>query len=356
MGRVLKWAGGIVLILVLVASFFIVRTLVRGGTFTEIEPHFAGTCTTVDGVPGGEDLLIDRGTRTVYVSAYDRRAVAAGNDINGGIYAFFLDDEKPVLKPLEIAGRPQSFRPHGISLYSGEGGTKRLFVVNHPADGRQTVEIFDLTGAGLRHVATVEDPETIISPNDVVGVGPAAFYVSNDAGNPPGLMRQIERYGGFAVSTVAYFDGEIVRTVVDGLAMGNGINVSNDGNTIYVAETLGETLHMYDRDSETGALSERDSVNLGSGLDNIDVAADGSLWIASHPKMLRVIAHAADPDEPAPSQVIKVTVEDGQGGTADEIYLSDGEPLSGASTAAVLDGTMIVGAIFDPEILICELP
>ena len=134
-------------------------------------------------------------------------------------------------------------------------------------------------------------------------------------------------------------------------------NVSADGKTLYVAETQDHTLRMYDRSIETGALALREVVDLGTAVDNIDVRADGSLLIGAHIRILDFLEHAGDENIFAPSQVLLVVPgTDGQGGAAGTIYLNDGKELSASSVAAAYKDTMLIGAVFDPRILACDMP
>lgn len=40
--------------------------------------------------------------------------------------------------------------------------------------------------------------------------------------------------------------------------------------------------------------------------------------------------------------------------TVDEIYLNNGEPLSGSGVAAVFGDTILIGSVFDPRPLLCN--
>jgi arylesterase/paraoxonase len=125
---------------------------------------------------------------------------------------------------------------------------------------------------------------------------------------------------------------------------------------IYIAETLGFTVRFFDRDAATGALKERDHLYLGTGLDNIDVDAAGTLWIAAHPHMLDFLAHAGDPAKLSPSQVLRVSPPGAEKREARQVYLGLGSEISGSSVAAVHQGRMLIGAVFEPKYLNCAAP
>jgi len=158
-------------------------TLKAGGAFTTIETNNDLSCTQELGVPGTEDLVIDRSTGVVFVSSHDRRAELAfmgeKNDLRGGIYAY--DPGRPSLGFAELTAvkedgaGPQGFRPHGLSLYTAPDGARTLMVVNHPDGVKNTVEIYDVIDAEdkenalprLAYQTTVTSPLSV-NPNDRV--------------------------------------------------------------------------------------------------------------------------------------------------------------------------------------------
>ena len=111
---------------------------------------------------------------------------------------------------------------------------------------------------------------------------------------------------------------------------------------------------MFDRDIESGDLTLRDTVKLGTGADNIEIDADGSLWIGAHPKLLTFVKHAKDQSLPSPSQVLRIRVSPEGDYKVDEIYLEDGTTLPGSSVAAVYGNKVLVGGVFAPRFLVCE--
>jgi len=347
--RIVRVAVAVFLVAVLALAY---RVVTRSGMFARIEPHFAGTCRVVPGVVGAEDVTIDPDQRVAYLSAQDRRALRGKEGPRGEIYLLPLDDERAAPVPL-TGGQPRDFHPHGISLWRGEDGLRRLFVINHRSDGRHTVEVFDIAEAALSHTRTVHYSE-LVSPNDLVAVNGDRFYATNDRGvAEPGLRQTLELYLALPWSTVSYFDGRQGHFAARGFAMANGIARSADGHTIYVAECLGRAVRVYARNPISGELAERQRISLPACPDNIEVDEHGKLWVATHPRLFDLVGHAQDPSKRAPSQVFRVDPESGR---AEEVYASGGDPLSAASTAAVLGRTMVLGAIFDPHVLVCSLP
>jgi arylesterase / paraoxonase len=345
------------LVLVAAVAAFVVRTLYLAGTFRSIEPHFAGTCRLIEGPVGPEDLTIHPRTGVAYVSASDRRAVAAGKPVPGAIYSYDTNVEDAV--PVNLTpDAGVSFQPHGISLWSGGDGPDVLFVINHPPAGTgfptNTVEIFDVEPDRLVHRATLTDPQ-LIMPNDLVAVGPDRFYLTNTHGNRPGLWQTIETYLQLGRAKVLYYDARGFRPVLEGQVLPNGINVSRDGRTLYVASTTLRSLLVYDRDPATGNLTPRDTVFLGSGPDNIEVDDEGALWIGAHPKLLRIVAYRDDPTALPPSQVLRVEPKADGKWDVREIYLNDGTEIAGASVATAHGKHLFIGQIYANGFLDCTM-
>lgn len=363
--RAIMFGLAIVLIAALGVGLYIFRIMVDLGSFREIEAHFDGTCERMDGFAGGtEDLIIDRETGWVFVSAFDRRAEIENPDaqVRGAIEVFQLNAGSAA--PLDITpATPTDFRPHGISFYNGPEG-KRLFVINHRADGTQAIELFDMTYSAsglpaLTYVETITDP-LIVSPNDLAAVGPRSFYVGNDFSTPDrdGLAYLAEAYLRLNRTTLVYYDGQRGAIAARGLTYANGVAVSEDGETLYLGETTDGALRIYDRNTATGALTQRPGaeglLQLGTGVDNIDIDAAGRVWVTAHPQLFKVVDLAADPAVLSPAQVLMLTPEGDTGGTVAEVYMGTGELASGPATTAYHEGRMVIGVIFDPYVVVCD--
>jgi arylesterase/paraoxonase len=351
--RRLKWVITGIVVVVIALGVLVARTFWEAGEFKEIAPHFSGECRPIPGVLSSEDITIHPQTGVAFISSDDRRARMGGDPSeHGAIYAFDVNSETPDLREL-TAGFEKQFRPHGIGLLGQEDGGPSLFVVNHREEGHY-VEIFDHTGNELVHRRSVQGP-LMHSPNDVLPVGSEAFYVTNDHGNAPGWGRTLEDYLQLSRSYVLHYDGRAFRVVAEDLNYANGINRSRDGETVYVSATLAGEIYVYDRDVATGDLELRRGIDLGTGVDNIELDNDGHLWLGAHPKLLTFVRHAKDPGVLSPSQVLKVGLGEDGHYRVDEIYLNDGEALSGSSVAAVFQGTLLVGSVFDDRFLMCTL-
>ena len=344
-----------VLVLVLVTAGLALKTFYDAGEFKKIEPHFNGQVETIGGVLSSEDITIHTRAAMAFISSDDRRAHLAEKNQprQGAIYGFGLDSVNPI--PVNLTkdfSRP--LNPHGIGCWTAQNGDLSLFVVNHDRDGH-FVEIFDYRGDKLVHRRSVSGG-MMHSPNDVLPVGPDAFYVTNDHGNSTVLGRMAEDYLQLARSYVLYYDGKNFRKVAQAISYANGINISPDRRTVYVAATVGKKIYVYDRNRNTGDLTLRRTIDAGTGVDNIEIDQYGNLWIGCHPKLLTFVKYSKNPAALSPSQVIKVNVNAAGQYDVREIYLDDGRLLSGSSVAAVFEDKLLIGSVFDERFLLCRLP
>ncbi len=326
------------------------------GALVAIDPLLVDKCTRLDIAPGTEDIAIDHNSGIVFVGAGDRRSWYAGTqDSNGyknknGIYAF--DPQKPGSLKLVSPPDMKPFLPHGISLWQGPVGERRLFVVNHPGDGREIVELFSVANDNmLTHIESIYFDE-MYSPNDIVAVGPRQFYATNDRAYDVGIAATLELYLSLPLSDAVYFDGKTGRTIQKGLMYANGINQSKDGKTIYIAEFLRRTVTSYDRDIETGKLTQKRRYKLNTGPDNIDVSSDDIVWVTGHPKALAFQDHAEDSSKISPSHVVRINPENAEISNA---FISTYGEINGSSIGAVDRGKLYVGAVFESHILSCPI-
>jgi arylesterase/paraoxonase len=329
-------------------AHFVSNIVPASGVLLDLKPLLVDRCTRVEVFPGTEDVTIDPDTGFAFVSASDRRAARAGRPVRGGVFTVELTAGHAVanVTPAE----PADFQPHGISLWKGPDGDKRLFVINHPAAGGHAVEIFGVgEGGTLAHLETVAF-EAMHSPNDVVAIGPRQFYATNDHGFREGVLGMLEAWLALPFASAVYFDGSEGRVVQRGLVYANGINLSADGSTVYIAEVLERRIGFYARDAKTGDLRHLRSEAVATNPDNIEVARDGALWIGGHPRIFDFLAHSKDPAAIAPSQVLRLDPATGQTTT---VFLDTGGRLNASSVGAMWNGPLVVGAVFDGHVLVC---
>ncbi len=346
-------------------SFTWFRTASRAGEFTTLVPVFDGTCTDVGGLPGSEDIAIDRKAGRMFVASDDRRATAAGTAKRGGVYILPIRGAEAIPAHTDAtAGIPSAFHPHGISSFIDGTGKATVMVVNHPKGFNDysgtTVEIYDaVENNALVHRRTVVIPG-LIRINDIVATGPDSFYATSESDL---ALRSVSEALSIITNSdtsgaVWYFDGRAGKKVDGGIGFANSLALTPDGKTLYVSGTTSRAIFIYDRDIATGAIMRRDVAFIGTGADNLDVEDDGRVWIAAHPKLLSFIQHASNPAKPSPSQIIVLEpASNGKGGKVDQIYLKDGSDGFSGASVAVRDGdTMVLGSVFEAGIRVCKLP
>ena len=338
-------------IIVILLAIFVLKTLRDAGEFKTLTAHCDCTCTSVKGAAGPEDITVDPELKITLISADDRRAAQRGERVQGAIYAYYLASPARPLKNLT----PRlnfDFHPHGIYLYRSKN-KRLLFVVNHRDDGH-FIEIFTLKDMRLHHLESISGP-LMTSPNDLIAVGPRQFYVTNDHGATTPLGKKAENYLQLAISYVLYYNGKEFRKAAGDIAYANGIALSNDGKTVYVASPVGCLIQVFDRDKEAETLQYRESIDLGTGVDNLDVDEKGNIWAGCHPKLLTFVKHQNDPSKLAPSQILKILPAGKGDYEVKEIYLNNGEELSGSTVAVLYRNRMLIGSVLDDHILDCTL-
>ncbi|GIV33286.1 MAG: arylesterase [Chitinophagales bacterium] len=332
---------------------FILKTLRDAGEFKKLRPHFAGIISRVEGVVGAEDITIARDKAIAYISSDDRYAAIKGRPAQGGIYGLRLDIAGA--EPFLLKRIPeQEIHPHGISYYLSPSGEAFLFVVDHTG-GRQAILIYQFQGDSILALKRIIHHPMLVSPNDITAVDEDKFYCTNDHGSAGKVSKMLEDYLQLQRSHVVYYDGKQLRVVAKGIGFSNGIQVSKDGKEVYVAATTEKRVHVYERGTD-GGLTLKTSIDLHTGVDNIELDYSGNLWIGCHPKLLTFVRHAADTSRQAPSQVIRVVRHADGSFTSDEVFLNSGNALSGSSVAAVYKDILLIGPVLERHFLRCTLP
>ena len=350
MGRKIFIAAFSVFIIIAV---FVLYQLSHLGAFLKVRNLNNANCSILANLPGPEDLQIDHKKEILYFISYNRWAPMRGAHVRGGIYS--LDLKAPQAGPKLICpDQVEDFHPHGFSLYQDNEGDNLLFVINHRQDGRQTVEVFATQlNDQLQHLETIESRLTKW-PNDLVAVGPRQFYLTDINRPYNGIGLKIDALLQLRKGRVVYYDGSDFQIVAENLSFPNGINLSNDGKSVYVSETLAGNINIFQRDHASGRLNLLNSHFVRVGVDNITVSQDGSLLVAVQPNLIALAKHFKNPQATSPSQVLKIRINE-EGYDFQEIYSSSGVQLSGGSVAALYKNKLIIGSASESKILSCEL-
>ena len=200
----------------------------------------------------------------------------------------------------------------------------------------------------------------LVSVNDVSPTGLRSFYATNDNGwmrhHPLNALSLIIPM--LSGSSVVHWDGQSVSFAVapGSFSLANGIAVSPDGRQVHVADTMGAgALRTYARGADDVLVLTR-TLDLGTGLDNLSLAADGSIYIGCHPNSLRFLRHALTGHLDSPSQVIRVSGSF-PSPQVDEIYLSNGDGeahVAASSTGLVIGPYLVITPVFGEKIEICQ--
>ena len=340
----LKAIGAVIAILIILVGVVTTVFVVRSGMLTDRSPDQLTACTPIDGQgKSGEDILIDRERSQALVSWLDRRGSVTGTPTPGTVGRIDLTSAEPKIESALVSDPPE-FRPHGMSLFIDAEGQRTLFVISHPTGKPHRVEVFEANTDGMyEHKQTIEDP-LLISPNDIQAVGLRAFYIANDSGAKSGLDKMREMAFGASLAAVTYYDGTKFSVAIDGTASPGGINV---------AETQANRVSMFKRDVATSKLTPTGAAELPSLPDNIDVAADGSLWVTAHSNAIALVQQFADPTKVAPTQVFRIPADSLK---ATQVFFTKGDLISAGSIAATLGDKMLLGSITDKKVMLCKTP
>lgn len=332
--------------LILIAAM-VLHDFISTGLFRTVENRFDGHTVMEIPLQGAEDITVSLADSFAIISATARGVYPPKGPESGGLYMMELKSGEFRIKYL-TAGFNGPFAPHGISLFKHDS-TYTLATINHTEQGH-SIEFFHLVGDSLSHLRT-ERSEALVSPNDLVLLDAERFYVTNDHGYTKGIGRLLEEYGNLAVSNVMYFDGQEYRKAAKGIAYANGITVDHARNLVFVASPRRFLIKVYSRHAD-GSLTHVEDIPCGTGVDNLELDSDGSLWSGGHPKLLSFAAYATGRRQTAPSEIVRVRYRGIGDFTVESIYANDGSQVSATSVAAPFGNLLLVGTVKDDKMLV----
>lgn len=341
-------------LLVLLSLVLVAIIAWRGSWLRDVQPEFAGSCEALELDGSAEDIQLDRERGIAYLSLLDRLGLVGGGNVQGTIVKVNLNTS-PLRAEPALDSQPAHFRPHGLSMFKEKNGQRWLFSLNHPLNRGsepEMVERFRETTPGrFEHVETFTDP-LFLSPNDLVAVGPRKFYIANDKPSGGGFAAVLQQLG-IGDSPLTYVEDGKARVALGNIAAGGGITASADGARLYVSETAAQRIRVLEREPITGDVTEIQRIAIDTSPDNVDEAADGSLWIGAHANTFKLIQHFAA-GAPAPSQVRRIRFR-GNSTEIDDIFLDDGTLISASSVGVNYDNLLLVGSITDRKLLVCRM-
>jgi hypothetical protein len=231
---------------------------------------------------------------------------------------------------------PKTFVSHGIAIRDDGRGASTLLSVNH---GREAIEVFKISVNGekpaIRWVGCV--PMSADVYLNSVAFLPNGGFVTTKFYDPKapggfGAMMAHQITGG----VLEWHSGTGVKPIAETeLSGANGIEVSKDGKTIFVAAWGSQELVRFS--FKSGSL-RKDVIKVGFSPDNLRWAPDGKILVAGQNGALNSKSGAPgfkgwtviklDPE------TLKIT----------EVAKDDGRlPLQNASVAIDVDGTLWIG-------------
>lgn len=345
-----KFLLALTILLALVASF-IFYTFYSTGYFREVTAKSkVGLVHSSIDLPGVEDIALAREDSFLLLSVDDRASHRTGKEGPHGIYWVDLRSEKFAAVPIS-SELNFPFYPHGISIFKLDSATYGLLAINH-VEGKHSIESFILKGKTLHHLKTITGPE-LISPNDLVMVGPESFYFTNDHGYTSKWGLLAENYLAVKAASVGYFDGKKFELIAENLSYSNGIQVDTARKLLFVASSRAFSVGVYSMLPD-GELSYIEDIPAGTGVDNIELGEDGTLWIGCHPNLLTFAAYASGKKPISPSEVITLTYQKEGKAAVRSVWTDPGTQLSGASVAVPFGDYLFIGNVMDTKVLVLK--
>jgi hypothetical protein len=174
-------------------------------------------------------------------------------------------------------GEVGAFTTHGVYVAPGAGPQHKLFVVGHGA--RESIEIFDVDTSGaipdVTWIGCVIAPDPI-GLNSVRGLPDGGFLTTNF--NPRNMQMQAMMDGTRNGELWEWHTDSGWEMVPGSEASGaNGVELSDDGQTIYVAAWGSQSFFTLSANKDR---PDRQEIDLGFRIDNIHWSRDGRLITA----------------------------------------------------------------------------
>ena len=338
----------ILLLILVLLVLFIINIFWSTGFFRAIENKFEGKILKKVNLTGAEDITISKIDSFAIISSTARKSFPKTEQETGGLY--FLDLNNKNYDPIHLtANFKKPFAPHGISIFKKDS-ISIIAAINHTIEG-EFIEIFELFGTKLTHKKTLEH-ELIYSPNDIVLLDDNRFYFTNDHKYKGGIKRLAEDYLG--LSNVVYFDGMNFIEVANKIVYANGINFDAKRNLVFIASVREFLVKVYQKNDDH-SLTFVENIYCNTGVDNIEFDSQNNLWIGAHPSLLHFNFYANNTKEISPSEIIKINYIEKGNYSIEQIYIEDGNTMSGSTVAAPFGNLILTGNVMDEYFLILEI-
>jgi len=178
--------------------------------------------------------------------------------------------------------------------------------------------------------------------------------------NESKLMHYVEAFGQRGWSYVLYCRRSgrgkpwSCNVAADGLKMANGTSFSRDRKQLYVVESIGKCVDVFEPSSTSPSELKRVRTIPTDGLgDNVYVHEDDSVWVGSHAKALTFLRYIGSPQtRTATSQLL--VLRKPTASSFDEVLVTNGELLPASSTAVVHGKKILIGSVSAPGVLLCS--
>lgn len=346
----MKKALKTLLVLLVVLIVYIGYVFTSTGYFRTIENEMQGSVVKEIPIAGVEDITVDEDDDFAIFISYDRASERDGNLKLGSLYSINLAENDMPVKSLSDK-MDLKLLPHGISLLQLDSVRHKLFVANH-ANG-ESIEVFDLFHKdSLVHVKTLRN-EKIYAINDIVAISENEFYFTNDHYYQKTFGKMVENYLGLARCETVYYNGTDYQVVDNSLAYANGINYDKKRNLMFIASPRGFKIKVYEK-LENGTLDYFDTIDTGTGIDNLEFDNEGNIWSGAHPNLLAFTAYSKGKKEKAPSEIVKIDYRGKGDYKVETLFLDDGTKISASSVAAPYKNLVLVGNVMDDHFLILK--
>ncbi|KAJ1304412.1 hypothetical protein OPQ81_005560 [Rhizoctonia solani] len=372
----------------IIYQVYVSPLMTRGGWYREVETLNTEHCTAIEELKACEKLVIHP-SGVVYLACAPSPesrlawmpAIQHFNSSHLEItpsedYVATYDTRSQKITKLSVTGfvDPRKLNVHGMDVVPDEHNPDLLWVylVNHrpslsrtPKGGADSaIEVFKthLGSSQMEWVRTFVHPEIIKTPNDVMG-GPNGkeAWFTNDYPVKQGSKRELHVYFQLGSTWVGYCHAENgCKVAADELYTSNGIVRTHDGK-VWVASLMGGYLTVHEQQADK-TLVQTEVIQLGSFVDNISVAPDGSVIAATFPKADSVLKSFKDTKLTSPSSAHRISINKGEGSYYGEkykvqkIYEDDGAMGSSATSAAVYDGSVYLNGLMSHRLQICKIP
>lgn len=296
----------------------------------------------VDGssLVGIEDMaaLIDG---TLILSAYNRRDRDASPK---GLFTLTPPRDDSPWGAKRVTAEGDALIPHGISLSPDETA---LYVVDRSPERSPSILRFNLQDSSqnsvTKDIVVSHDswPRSLPYPcnlNDVLAEDDGTLTFTNDRASCSWLGKAVDNVFGRANGSLWSLssDGGI-SLLAGGLEFPNGLAQSSD--TIVVAQTRGQSIY----DMESGTIQ-----TLTGSPDNMTKSANGEIWVAALPSLIRYALFRAGMIENAGGSLITRL--------SPTVATYNIPEHSGATTALRVAETLYISGAYTTGILTCAVP